>query len=275
MLVNDGCHDRAVLPAVVAHRGASAHRAEHTLGAYALALEQGADGLECDVRVTRDGQLVCVHDRTVDRTSTGRGAVSALTTRHLDELDYTSWHAGRPEATGELAPPGVLRLEALLDLLTDAPQGTRLFVETKHPVRYGGLVEAKLIALLARYGLARPRSKEESPIVVMSFSSSAVRRLHEYAPSLPTVLLFNRLSAGRRRWVVPSWVDYAGPGIDLLRTAPEFVARVADRGQQTYCWTVDEPEDVMLCQRLGVRYVATNMPAATRRVLRGTVGRAG
>jgi glycerophosphoryl diester phosphodiesterase len=279
-VVNDGCHHPLVLPAVVAHRGASAHRAEHTLGAYALALEQGADGLECDVRVTRDGQLVCVHDRTVDRTSTGRGAVSALTTRHLDELDYTSWHQGGPDATDQPsdelpARPGVLRLTALLELVADAPSGTRLFVETKHPVRYGGLVEAKLIALLARYGLAKPASKEESPIVVMSFSSSAVRRLHEYAPSLPTVLLFNRLSAGRRRWVLPKWVDYAGPGIDLLRTAPEFVARVAERGQQTYCWTVDEPEDVVLCQRLGVRCIATNMPAATRRVLRGTVGRAG
>lgn len=274
-----------MLPAVVAHRGASAHRAEHTLAAYALALEQGADGLECDVRVTRDGQLVCVHDRTIDRTSTGRGAVSALTTRHLDELDYTSWHRGKPDSAGDQvldqssvetpARPGVLRLEALLELVADAPSGTQLFVETKHPVRYGGLVEAKLIALLARYGLAKPGSKDESPIVVMSFSSSAVRRLHEYAPSLPTVLLFNRLSAGRRRWVVPRWVDYAGPGIDLLRAAPEFVARVAERGQQTYCWTVDEPEDVVLCQRLGVRHIATNMPAAAKRVLRGTVGRAG
>src|SRR4051812_43024918 len=68
-----------VQPAVVAHRGASSHRAEHTLAAYALALEQGADGLECDVRLTRDGFLVCVHDRRVDRTSTGRGAVSTLT----------------------------------------------------------------------------------------------------------------------------------------------------------------------------------------------------
>ena len=59
---------RAVQPLVVAHRGASTHRAEHTLAAYALALEQGAQGLECDVRLTRDGHLVCVHDRTVDRT---------------------------------------------------------------------------------------------------------------------------------------------------------------------------------------------------------------
>ena len=59
---------------MVAHRGASGDRPEHTLAAYELALAQGADGLECDVRLTRDGHLVCVHDRTIDRTSTGPGS---------------------------------------------------------------------------------------------------------------------------------------------------------------------------------------------------------
>jgi len=274
-----------VHPAVVAHRGASAHRAEHTLDAYALALEQGADGLECDIRVTRDGQLVCVHDRTVARTSSGRGTVSAMELARLDELDYASWHIELPETADELmldeadtleiSARGVLRLETLLALVADAPRSTRLFVETKHPVRYGGLVEAKLIALLARHGLARPASKEESPIVVMSFSSRAVRRVRQHSPHLPTVLLFNRTSAGRRRWSLPEWADYAGPGIDLLRADPDFVARAAERGHQTYCWTVDDPADVRLCQRLGVRWVATNKPGATRKVLQGTVGRTG
>lgn len=148
-----------MLTEVVAHRGASADLAEHTLAAYQLALEQGATGLECDVRLTRDGELVCVHDRRVDRTSTGRGVVSVMTLSELDELRW-----------GDEDKPGVLRLESLLELLTP---GVRLFVETKHPVRYGGLVEAKLVALLARHSLARPANKEESPIVVMSFSQQA------------------------------------------------------------------------------------------------------
>uniref|UniRef100_UPI00029B1FB5 glycerophosphodiester phosphodiesterase family protein n=1 Tax=Rhodococcus sp. P14 TaxID=450821 RepID=UPI00029B1FB5 len=78
-------------PRVVAHRGASAAKAEHTLAAYELALQEGADGLECDVRLTRDGHLVCVHDRTVDRTSNGSGMVSEMTLAQLEELDY-----GRP-----------------------------------------------------------------------------------------------------------------------------------------------------------------------------------
>src|ERR1700709_301423 len=79
-------------PFVVAHRGASGERPEHTLAAYELALQEGADGVECDVRLTRDGHLVCVHDRKVDRTSNGSGPVSEMTLTQLRELDYGTWH---------------------------------------------------------------------------------------------------------------------------------------------------------------------------------------
>jgi glycerophosphoryl diester phosphodiesterase len=262
---------RAVQPAVVAHRGASAHRAEHTVAAYALAIEQGADGLECDVRLTRDGHLVCVHDRTVNRTSTGRGVVSTLTLEHLSELDYTSWHPEMPESadalvlerTPERGERGVLTLESLLDLVVDSP-GTKLFIETKHPVRYGGLVEMKLIALLSRYGLANPVSKEDSQIVMMSFSAMAVRRIRQHSATLPTVLLQSTLSAMRWDGTLPRSADLTGPGIRILRADPDYVARAASFGHETYVWTVDEPADIELCRRLGVRYLATNAPATTR-----------
>jgi glycerophosphoryl diester phosphodiesterase len=269
-----------VQPGVVAHRGASAHRAEHTVGAYALALEQGADGLECDVRLTRDGHLVCVHDRTVDRTSNGRGVVSTLSLARMSELDYSMgrarWHAELPEHADDLvhAPAstpdprdqGVLTLESLLELVADAP-GTTLFVETKHPVRYGGLVETKLVALLSRYGLATPKSKEDSRIVMMSFSAMAVRRFRQHAPTLPTVLLLGQLNPLRWDGTLPPFADYTGPGVHLLRKDPDYVARAAGFGHQTYTWTVDEPADVDLCRRLGVRWVATNSPATTRGLL--------
>jgi glycerophosphoryl diester phosphodiesterase len=269
--------DRA--PYVVAHRGASAHRAEHTLAAYALALEQGADGLECDVRLTRDGHLVCVHDRTVNRTSSGRGVVSELTLATMAGFDYGEWHDDLPESADELvnsptampsAPPGnrgLLTLAELLGLVVDVSPDTKLFIETKHPVRYGGLVEAKLVAMLARHGLAKPPDKAGSRVLVMSFSALAARRVRELSPYLPTVHL-----ADRRRFtdgVVPPWVDIVGPGIRVLREDPGLVDRWRDRGRATYCWTVDDPADIELCRRLGVAYLATNSPATTRRVLDG------
>lgn len=263
----------AVQTDVVAHRGASAHRAEHTVGAYALAIEQGADGLECDVRLSRDGHLVCVHDRRVDRTSTGRGVVSTLTLERLSELDYGSWNPALPQHADDLvlrapdeAERGVLTLTSLLELVKESP-GVKLFVETKHPVRYGGLVEAKLVALLRRYGLARPKSKEDSQVVMMSFSSRAVRRVRDHSDTLPTVLLLENLSLARWDGTLPPHADYTGPGVHLLRTDAEYVERALSFGHETYVWTVDDPADVALCAELGVRYLATNSPATTRALL--------
>ncbi|HEX6359872.1 glycerophosphodiester phosphodiesterase [Actinophytocola sp.] len=260
-------------PDVVAHRGASAHRAEHTVAAYALAIEQGANGLECDVRLSRDGHLVCVHDRTVNRTSSGRGVVSTLTLDRLSQLDYGSWHPGLPEHADDLVlrPPddsarGVLTLESLLELVKVSP-GVRLFVETKHPVRYGGLVEAKLVALLRRFGMARPRSKEDSQVVMMSFSSRAVRRIRGHTDTLPTVLLLDQLSVTRWDGTLPPYADHTGPGVHILRNDPDYVARARSHGNDTYVWTVDEPTDVALCAKLGVRFLATNSPATTRDLL--------
>ena len=138
-------------PLVVAHRGASAHRAEHTLAGYVLALEQGSDGLECDVRLTRDGHLVCVHDRRIDRTSTGRGAVSARDYPALAAHEFGSWHDEFPDSADDLVHRRVaepvepaehrrlLTLAELLELVVDFPRPVRLFAETKHPVRYSGV----------------------------------------------------------------------------------------------------------------------------------------
>ncbi len=119
---------------VVAHRGASEEAPEHTLAAYRKAIEDGADALECDVRLTADGHLVCVHDRRVNRTSNGRGAVSALELADLAALDFGSWKMRealaargeelewehRPEDREETS---VLTLERLLELVADAGAG--------------------------------------------------------------------------------------------------------------------------------------------------------
>lgn len=83
--------DALVRPQVVAHRGSSHDTAEHTLGAYLKALDEGAEALECDVRLTADGHLVCVHDRDLRRTAANRGVVSMMNLAELDQLDFASW----------------------------------------------------------------------------------------------------------------------------------------------------------------------------------------
>nr|WP_134006039.1 glycerophosphodiester phosphodiesterase [Streptomyces sp. 846.5] len=273
---------------VVAHRGASGTLAEHTLAAYKLAVDEGADALECDVRLTADGHLVCVHDRRVDRTSNGRGVVSTLELAQLSELDFGSWKAGREavasgaaEATPATGAAGdmedgdeadwadaehtsVLTLERLLEFATTCGRRIELAIETKHPTRYAGLVERKLLELLHRFDLVTPADGERTPVRIMSFSQLSLRRVRELAPAIPTVFLMERVPLRFRDGTLPHGARIAGPGIDLVRANPGYVAALHRAGHRVHVWTVDDPADVELCLRLGVDTIITNHP---RRVL--------
>jgi glycerophosphoryl diester phosphodiesterase len=259
--MNSGDGALAGHPFVVAHRGASGERPEHTLAAYELALQEGADGVECDVRLTRDGHLVCVHDRRVDRTSNGSGLVSEMTLAQLRELDYGTWH---PSSQGATDGTGLLTLDDLVKLVLDWNRPVKIFIETKHPVRYGALVESKVLALLHRYGVASPASADLSRAVVMSFSAAAVWRIRRAAPMLPTVLLgeTSRFLGGSAATTVGATA--VGPSISTLREHPELVDRAAAQGRALYCWTVDHYEDVRYCREVGVAWVATNHPGRTK-----------
>jgi glycerophosphoryl diester phosphodiesterase len=272
-------------PFVVAHRGASSAVAEHTLASYVSAIEAGADGLECDVRLTRDGHLVCVHDRTVNRTSDGSGVVSEYSLDRLKELDFTSWRVDLPGAADELigdspylagvAPDlgengRVLTLERLLQLVADAERPVRLLIETKHPTRYGGLVEKELVELLARFGWSgrpgppdslRQPADMDSRVVVMSFAPTALRRVRLLAPDVATVLLLERRLPALRDGFLPPGVAIAGPGLHLLQADPAFVERAHSRGNRVFVWTVNEPHEVDFVRELGVDTIITDRPA--------------
>jgi glycerophosphoryl diester phosphodiesterase len=266
---------------VVAHRGASEDAPEHTLAAYRKAIEDGADALECDVRLTADGHLVCVHDRRIDRTSNGRGAVSALELADLAALDFGSWKNREEspdwEESQDQEHTSVLTLERLLDLVADAPRHVDLAIETKHPTRWAGQVEERLIALLRRFGFAgpspgtalagdpshRPRPwtpDDPAPVRVMSFSARSIHRVQLAAPALPTVYLMQFMSPRLREGRLPAGVRIAGPSIKIVRNHPEYVARAHRAGHRVHVWTVDSPVDVELCARLGVDAVITNRP---------------
>jgi glycerophosphoryl diester phosphodiesterase len=221
--------------------------------------------LECDVRLTRDGHLVCVHDRRLDRTSNGQGLVSARTLAELEMLDFGSWHPGLAAFEGDEpldeSHTRLLTLERLLDAVLAAGRPVRLLVETKHPSRYGGDVERRLVALLRRYGLADPRPDDPVRITVMSFSALAVRRIRDLAPGLPTVLLLEVLPRWLRLGRLPFGTPIAGPGIGLVRARPQLLPALRAAGNQVYVWTVNEPEDLELVLAAGVDGVITDRPA--------------
>lgn len=194
---------------VIAHRGASDDAPEHTLAAYRKAIEDGADALECDVRLTADGHLVCVHDRRVNRTSNGRGAVSALELSALAALDFGSWK-DREESPDWDPVPGeltsVLTLERLLELVVEtraAGRPLQLAIETKHPTRWAGQVEERLLHLLKRYELDTPPADGPSPVRIMSFSARSLHRIQAASPTLPTVYLMQFVSPRLRDGRLP------------------------------------------------------------------------
>jgi glycerophosphoryl diester phosphodiesterase len=256
----------AAQPQVVAHRGASFEKAEHTLGAYVKALDAGAQGLECDVRLTADGHLVCVHDRDLRRTAARKGLVSTSNLEDLEALDFASWKNPWADLDDE-APDrdarldGVLTLRKLLEAVADYDRRVEVAIETKHPTRYGGLVERRVVDLLHDFGWVEPSNGEPSPARVMSFSHAALQRTERLAPGVRLVQLIERPSywplLGRAMgadWVV-------GPGIELLTKHPRLAERIVATGHDVHVWTVNTESELRRCQALGVQAIITDRPA--------------
>lgn len=247
-------------PLVIAHRGASGLEPEHTAAAYRRALDDGADGFECDVRLTRDGSLVCLHDRSMERVARRRGVVSRMTLAELQRLNVGSRNG--PSAT-------VLTFEELLEIALSAGRPLTLLVETKHPVRYGGRVERAAVDVLRRFGLADPEGRDGVVARVMSFSPAAVRTAGRLAPGLPTVALMSRLRADSGSKPLFGAAAIAGPSLAAIKANPGYVARAHQRGNPVYVWTADEPDDVALLVSLQVDAVITNRPDVARSVVDG------
>ncbi|HEY3529867.1 MAG TPA: glycerophosphodiester phosphodiesterase family protein [Nocardioides sp.] len=250
-------------PQVVAHRGASFDNAEHTLGAYMGAIRDGAEAFECDVRLTADGHLVCVHDRDLRRTASKRGLVSTMELADLDQLEFASWK--NPWAAFDDEAPDrdpdldrVLTLRRLMEIVAEADRPIELAIETKHPTRYGGLVERRLVEALAEFGW----TGEDSPVRVMSFSYVALQRMQRLAPHLRLVMLIEKA----RHWpmlkpmVEDGWI--LGPGIDQLVKHQKFAEKMGRTGRELHVWTVNAEEELDLCRSLGVRAVITDRPRA-------------
>jgi glycerophosphoryl diester phosphodiesterase len=250
-------------PLVFAHRGGSDALPEHTLAAYLRALAEGADGVECDVRLTRDGHLVCVHDRRLNRTSNGRGRVSTKTLAELDELDFGSWHPGSLVEPPDEPDPDLTRLltlDRLLEAVRDSGRRVRLLIETKHPSRYGSEVEHRLIKMLRRHGLADPHPDDQVLVTVMSFAALALRRVRAMAPGIPTVYLLEILPPLVGRGRLPFGARIAGPGIGLVRSRETLLPALRAAGLATYVWTVNEESDVDLVLAGGVDGIITDRP---------------
>ncbi len=211
------------------------HHPELTMAAYKAAIDDGADGFECDVRITKDKQLVLWHDADMQRVA---GSSARIADSTLSEIKHNY--------------PEVITLEDLLILARDNKK--ELAIETKHPVPTGSEVERKVLELLTQ-------EKSVADIHIMSFSWLALEKIRMFSPQQSTVaLLRDRFNYAMRRFTSAGSI---GPGISTLRSNPHL----AKDPRNLFVWTVDDADDMRFCANNGVDVLITNTPSYARSVL--------
>jgi len=265
-----GCPSGSPEPLVIAHRGASGLAPEHTLAAYDLAIELGADTIEQDLQLTRDGVLVVLHDETLDRTARGpaencSGPVHEKLLAELEGCDFGAWFDERiPGSDIRFSGQRIVTLDALLQRY-----GTRVryYIETKQPERAPGM-ERALLSLLATHRLL-PRRGEKSPVIVQSFSAESLRRVRELEPDLPLVQLLGEdiampfdLAFG----VIAEYADGIGP--ERSRVDAALMAAARRHGLFVHPYTVNEPAEMIRLLDLGVDGLFTDRPDRLVELLR-------
>ena len=223
---------------IYAHRGASGEFAEGSQAAYLAAIEQGSDGFECDVRLTKDKQIICYHDKDANR---------------LSNLDLKIADTNFDQLKKSINP---LKLEQLLDLAIKSKKD--LVVESKHPVPTGGEIERAVHKLLKN----KSKEIEQSGIQIFLISFSLLATLRNKKSSYESGYLVSKKILAKFN---PT--DLIAVNIEIIRSDHSFVLNQMRKGKQVIVWTVNDENDLKLCQDLGVKAVITDYPARVRKIL--------
>jgi glycerophosphoryl diester phosphodiesterase len=234
---------------IIAHRGASFDAPENTLESLQLGLEQGADAIECDVHLSRDGELVVIHDSSLQRVAGIKQNVSDLTLTELQALDVGSWKAANWKGA---------RIPTLADAVDITPNDRRIFIEVK--VGLAGLPRLKEIV----EATSLPRSQ----IVVMEFDLETVVAMRQLFPDLEVLWLLDVPALSfpeKRRQLLKTNISIAKQhGFDGInvQNIPQLDSKVIEdcRAKQLkcYCWTVDRPDRADNLFKAGINGIATN-----------------
>ncbi len=241
-------------PLRIAHRGASGLglAPENTLAAFEKAIQLGVDVIEIDVHATRDGQIVVLHDATVDRTTDGTGFVAEMSFEEVRRVDAGSWFAA--EFTGERVP----LLEEVLDL-------------ARH--RALVLIEIKADFITERILQVIETTVAAEHVVLQSFNPAIVERVKLLAPALPTALLIGQLpttpSRVRARRLVQQVLQVGANALASWHATltPPFLEEMRKRGVAVWAWTVDEDIVMRDLAMMGVQGIITNYPDKLNTVL--------
>jgi glycerophosphoryl diester phosphodiesterase len=222
---------------IYAHRGFSHKFPEASHQAYLGAVDAGADGFECDLRLSRENVLVCFHDRTTFRVAGVRKFVSRLSVEELQSL------------------AGVITFDELLTMAITHRKD--ILAETKHPVIQRGRVERELVKILTARSSEIAKSGIE--VTAMSISYLAVRRLNKMYPKVAKVIKYTIAALLNRNTKV-------AVNIEILRKHPSLLERM--RAKQIYVWTVNTKEDLRWIKKKEVNGVITDRVIRAEKLLR-------
>lgn len=238
---------------VLAHRGWSGKYPENTMLAFEKAIEIGSDGIELDVHLSADGEVMVIHDESLERTAGVKGAVSDYKRSELERIS-----AGKTKEDSYGFTP-IPSLEEYLCFMKDKSAITNIELKTA-PVYYPG-IEEKTLALVDSFGL-RDR------VVFSSFNWMSALRIKTLAPEIPCGLLHEFIKIFNQASLIKTnGFEYFHPGFKLVDDS--IVEDCKKHGVGLNIWTVNEEEDIRKCQAWDINGVITNHPDLALRIIRG------
>ncbi|WP_347551491.1 glycerophosphodiester phosphodiesterase family protein [Pseudalkalibacillus hwajinpoensis] len=232
----------------IAHRGASGYAPENTMAAFEKAVDMKSDLFELDVQMSKDGELVVIHDTSVDRTTNGSGMVKDLTLDELQSLDAGSWFG--EEFAGEPIP-------TLGEVLDEYRGKTGILIELKSPSLYPG-IEEKVAEELRERNMDKPNNNK---IIVQSFDHESVQTFNSILPSVPTGVLVGYSSTGISDEALnefATYAEYVNPSKSMINV--NLVDRIHELGMETHPWTVRDLESAESLLNAGVDGIITDYP---------------
>lgn len=236
---------------VIAHRGASGYAPENTMEAFLLAIEQGADGIELDVQLSRDGIPVVIHDETIDRVTDRTGYVKDYTLQELKEL--TVLKDRFPQYSQSKIPTLKEVLEAV------KPSGIQVNIELKTGIYWYPDIEKKVAVIVEETGM-----KEK--IIYSSFNHYSVQRIKEIVPDAETAYLYSDVILNVEDYARKTKVDGLHPAVYHVKMA-DFLKKYIKSGLNVRVWTVNEEADMKALTEAGVTAVITNYPDVAARII--------